>query len=129
MPQPQDLTASLAQALSKLATQVPAAEQRLEEDHERRLTEFAKVLKLAEGTGWEDLARCLTPAPVVIQQSEIELGFVLSHTESHGWSLNVPNYAWTTRYPLEDVKRQSIRITVQRIPFVPGREIPDMSPS
>src|SRR5690349_7229628 len=106
MSKPQDLISSLAGALSQLVTQVPAAEQRLEEDQRRRCVVFAKVLELGLGTGWQDLARSLAPAPVVIAQVDIELGFVLSHTVTRGWNIDVPSFAWIARYPSEDTKRQ-----------------------
>lgn len=119
----------LSETLHTLAAQLPTVQRAIEEDHAQRCLQFQEITRLAEGTGFEAIAKSLMPASIVIAEAVIDLRFTFSRTIERELSIRLVNLSYSTRFQHTESPQQTIRFMVKRTPFEPGQYIKLNSPT
>lgn len=114
--------------LSGLARNLSHQQLRLDRDYEKHLEEFRSIMKLARSLGYEELARALAPAQLVMDKSELQVEVVLSETREKEFAISVRalNLGYTRKYKYSNFVQNTLRVEVQSLPLPPGR--PKASP-
>ncbi len=114
--------------LSGLARNLSHQQVRLDKDYEQHLEEFRHVMKLAKSLGYEELARAIAPAQIVMNKAELQVKVLFSDTREKEFSISVRplNLGYTRKYKYSNFVQNTLRVEVQSVPLPPGR--PTASP-
>ncbi|HEY0405122.1 MAG TPA: hypothetical protein VGC89_05310 [Pyrinomonadaceae bacterium] len=109
--------------LSGLAQNLSHQQLRLNEEYEERLAEFRPIFELARSLGYEDVARTIAPAQVVMEKAELQVDVRLSRSREQEFAITVRplNLGFTRKYKYSEFADNRLRLTLQSIPLAPGR--------
>ena len=117
-----DITFDLGVFLAGLARGLAHEQLRLDAEHEKQLSAFAPVLRLARELGYEDEARALAPPLMSVARAEIGVCVHVSATREAATSVGVRliNLRYSRRYEHSQFVENSVRLAIESVPLAPS---------
>jgi hypothetical protein len=108
----------LAEILKQCAASVPLAQRRLDDEHLAAIQTARDRIRALVGTAIESIAKEISPARYMLQETEVEIQAQTSEQVETGFTMTPMNSFYWRRYARQRSGSANVRMTIRSSPML-----------